>query len=188
MIIDPAHCFTCRRAGSIRDGRHDAIEERLIQTVRVTCPNANVSKQPKQHNGIAFTPHAPDIGFEVGGVIRYIDVTAAEPSAISNRVGGASSSITTAGGAAMRAEERKHGTYRDIEPQVIVIPFAVESSGRMGPSARALLNELCQNHPGELRAFTRDLSNICASYGGHFINFARKRMETGVGYGRNEYY
>jgi hypothetical protein len=68
----------------------------------------------------------------------------------------------------MQTEQRKLQHYRDLGITNIV-PFVVESTGRLGPRATEYLNQVLLESPRVLRSFRRDLSFVLSSFLGQMI-------------------
>ena len=72
------------------------------------------------------------------------------------------------------AEEYKRKLYADHG--MVVIPFAVESTGRIGGAARAFLLQRCPDKDKkELKYFYRDLSIVLALHLGKMMYSTRSR-------------
>ena len=81
-----------------------------------------------------------------------------------------------AGNAAEYGETQKRAQYQRMPEDFNLIPFVVESTGRLGPQARSLIEQLCLHHPREQREFTSDLSFILAMYKGRALSYCRSRL------------
>ena len=89
---------------------------------------------------------------------------------------GPHSSLREPCGAAIQAEARKRHDYRDLPEGILVTPFAIESTGRLGPAAADLLPFLCVDHPAHLKFYIKDLSICLAASIGRLLSFSRGRI------------
>jgi hypothetical protein len=177
LALRPMHPLICPGHQKAVKARHDGARDRLGKLIRTVLPDGNTRMEPDNHLGVPFT-RRPDIRFEEHGELIYIDVVIAEPTAGHAMTHADHSSINTPGGAALLAEERKLREYDGHAQGINVVPFAVESTGRLGPAAQALLNRLCADEDKAriLGAFNSDLSFILASAKGHLLSVCRSRL------------
>jgi hypothetical protein len=177
LTLRPMHPLICPGHQKLTKARHDHVRDRLAKLIKTVLPDGNTRMEPDNHLGVHLT-RRPDIRFEENGESLYIDIVVAEPTAQSAMTHPDLSSINTPGGAALLAEERKRSEYDGHAQGINVVPFAVESTGRLGPAAQALLNRLCADE-GKARilgAFNSDLSFILASAKGHRLSVCRSRL------------
>ena len=78
-------------------------------------------------------------------------------------------------------EAHKVAHYKtDVMPHVLpdgaVIPFVVEASGRLAPSALGFLQRLCGTHTYLRSRFITDISMICAISLGKSLEATRERF------------
>jgi hypothetical protein len=114
-----------------------------------------VNLEPRAHGAIQFGHglKRPDLAYTKAGHTASLDVVVAEPTAASCRNDGLHSSLVQGNGAAIIAELRKNEEYRNMPHGLVVTPFALESTGRIGPAALAFLNIACA-HLGRIIAAT----------------------------------
>jgi hypothetical protein len=173
----PMHPLVCPAARIIIVERHDMIRDRLAKLIRVMVPENNTRVEPDNHQGALFV-RRPDIYYEEHGAPKYVDVVIAEPTAQIHMNTPDFSSIDHPSAAAIMSERRKLAEYAAANQGIELEPFAVESTGRLGPSAQALLSKFC---PGDaqaqaLRDFLFDLSFICAATKGKLLSACRSRL------------
>ena len=87
--------------------------------------------------------------------------------------------------AAQAEEARKRAHYARIVPAptpTTIIPFVLEATGRLGPSALAFLNKICRTHTYHRSQFLNDISMLFAigrehvkSYPGPVLTLSPKR-------------
>jgi hypothetical protein len=177
LAVVPMHPLVCPGSKGIIQSRHDQVRDRLARLIKTVLPTSNTQTEPDNHQG-THLHRRPDLRFEDEGEIFYIDVVVAEPTAQSALGHATLSSINTPGGAARAAELRKTAQYATADQDINVAPFAVESTGRLGPAAQALLNRLCADEDKAhiLGAFNSDLSFILASAKGRLLSVCRNRL------------
>jgi hypothetical protein len=177
----PLHPLSCQQSNGTVIGRHDNVTARLARLLRSVLPGGgHVQIEPTMHNGQAFT-RRPDLCFIMeNGVPTYVDVVVAEPTSPTALQDHQLPSATVAGAAATAAEGRKNHEYNVIHAAqgIQVKPFAIESTGRLGAEAHALLTHVCRDNPRELKAFLFDLSFILAVAKGRLLTCCRTRLTT----------
>lgn len=178
LILQPHHALSCPHNNCVSLRRHDEIRDSLQRLLRDTNPDAPphlITIEPQDHNGIPFTDaHRPDIRYCKDGRVAYIDVAVIDPSAATNVR--ACESHLFEGRAAAMGEERKRAQYAGMAGDFILLPFCVESSGRLGKEACNLLEMICRDHPRPYRRFIRDLSCILARHTGMALSYCRSRL------------
>ena len=92
----------------------------------------------------------PDISYGKNDTVKYLDVVVACPAVMTNRNSALYSFETV-------PEARQRRDYQNFPAGVIVTPFAVESTGRLGPAAKELLALVCADRPSSLRYFLTDM-------------------------------
>jgi hypothetical protein len=118
----------------------------------------------------------PDIYYEENGSPFYLDVVVPEPCSLVAMNHPTLSSITHAGSAATLAEMRKRRDYDAANQGIDVQPFAIESTGRLGAFAKALLDHVCRDKAQDLHSFLFDVSYVLASAKGRLISTCRRRL------------
>ena len=176
LVESPTHVLVCAKNSQFVTFRHHAIRDKLAALLKKIYPTAHTSIEPETHRGVAWPTHRPDILFEMNGSAHYLDVVVAEPTGAGNRHHATLSSVTVPNGAALQAEERKNAIYINPPEGARIAPFALESTGRIGPMAHECLSIFCKDHPRLLRRFRDDVSHICASYLGKILSSCRRRL------------
>jgi hypothetical protein len=175
IVRDISHPLVCPHGQGLVTGRHNAIRDRLAKFLRSAVPGGRVEVEPRRHQGQEFT-RFPDIHVEIAGGAVYIDVVVAEPMGAVHIAHSTLSSVTEADGAALQAEERKRLDYDAHAQAIRMIPFAVEATGRIGPAARRLLEEVGRGQERATKTMMRDLDHICASFRGRILSACRQRL------------
>jgi hypothetical protein len=173
----PMHPLVCHTGKTISNERHDRLRDRLAKLIRVVLPESNTRIEPDNHMGILLEPR-PDIYYEEQGVPKYIDVVVAEPTAQIYTNHPTLSSVTHENAAAIASERRKRGAYAAANQGIDMEPFAIESTGRLGPSAQALLTKFCTKdiNAQALRDFLFDTSFILATSKGNILAECRRKL------------
>jgi hypothetical protein len=177
----PMHPLVCPIGHSIANERHDRSRDRLVKLIRVVLPASNARIEPDNHLGVQFKKR-PDIYYEDNGEPKYIDVVIAEPTAQIHTNHPTLSSVTHENAAAIASERRKRAVYAAANQGIDVEPFAIESTGRLGPAAQALLNKFCTKdiNAQALRDFLFDTSFILAAYKGSILAACRSKLARGT--------
>jgi hypothetical protein len=166
------HPEVCRRNWNVVCDRHTAIKVRLAQLIKkVSGQGVQVVVEPPPAPG----ERKPDIRVERNGEVHYIDVVVACPS---SREALERGSWQHPGKAAELAEERKRQQYAGRGQ--VVIPFAVESHGRLGAEAKKYLGRLAAKASEDVMwKFKRDISHILAFHLGRAQLLTRQRCHHG---------
>lgn len=86
--------------------------------------------------------------------------------------------------AAIYSEQQKHRHYRKVNqidgesasiPEDSVIPFVVESTGRLGPAAFSFLNMLCATQTYKRNRYIIEIALACARLAGKMLLASRDR-------------
>jgi len=121
--------------------------------------------------------HRPDIRFTLEGVTRFLDVAIVDPAARLHLDYAAAPSATTPGGAAVHEEAIKRQLYANTQFADSLIPFVLESTGRLGQSARDFLEAFGNATPPSRRsALLTDISSILALKLGEMSSLLRNRL------------
>lgn len=176
LIVKPTHAMCCSRNNKGNfTARHDAIADRLGKLLK-EVKMIGVQREPRNHQGRPFIKR-PDIYCEVGGRGMYVEVSVVEPTseaAITHE----RSSSRHEGAAAEETEKYKLREYAGHGLPIQV--FVVESTGRLGQEARALLQKVCgDTHERERKGFLRDLSYIIGASRGRILLNCRRRLSKG---------
>jgi hypothetical protein len=175
LTNDPSHCLVCPMNQPLVNERHHEIVGKVGNFLK-TC-GYTVNLEPRAHGTIQFGHglKRPDLAYTKAGHTAFLDVVVAEPTAASCRNDGLHSSLVQGNGAAIIAELRKNEEYRNMPPGLVVTPFALESTGRIGPAALAFLNIACADRPAALKMFISDLSICLSAHLGRIIGTTRRR-------------
>lgn len=171
------HGLSCRLNGHFATRRHHQITKTLAALLRRTQP-APVAIEALA--GVTAADHdiIADIKWSLPEGNSYIDVAVVDPGADSYTTTPFFSHLNT-DAAALFMERRKRTHYARIVPApnpLSIIPFVVEATGRLGPSALALIARLCRTHTHLKSQFLTQLSMICAITAGNMLEASRDRF------------
>lgn len=170
---DPYHPAQCRKNGGVRTDCHDQVVRCLYTLIKQSGAGAGtrVHEEPRDYRG----PHRPDLVVERMNHVTHVDVVIASPMSRDALDNG---SAYHPGVAAHRAEARKRRDYRDQVEANVVIPFAIELTGRFGPAATEYVHRLAPHvTPHQLRSFYRSVSQTLANSLGSACSFCRQRSD-----------
>jgi len=177
LARDVCHPATCLLNNGITVERHDAVRDKLARFIKCMRPNAVVVMEPNQIAGHRQgNPKRPDILVDEGARSYAIDVSIVEPAAQSRMQHATLSSLNTPGGAAIQEEEAKKLEYRGGAHFATLVPFVVESTGRLGPAALAFMNRVSGDAAGKRGKFLLELSVILARAMGRYSVHTRSRL------------
>ena len=143
---DTNHAMTCQHLGGMMTLRHDILKE----TVRRICQRAGVasSAEPMTRRLQAAAPASQrdesrgDILMVMPDALQVVDISVIHPAAISHR----DTAAAAAGNAAAKRDREKRHRYQLADPTGYAFtPFSVESFGRLGKPAMAMLKQLADN-------------------------------------------
>jgi len=133
-----SHSLSCRNFNGLKTIRHNHIVEALLSLIKSSNPNTSVSKEyPIEIGSIT---RIADIRCMLPSEL-FIDVAVVNPAAEKYRARGSS---TEAGVPARVKEASKKGKYSILGHEIAsrVVPFIVESTGRMGEEALSLVDSI----------------------------------------------
>ena len=173
----PEHPRCCHFNQPLVNARHDDIVKTHLAPL-LRSAGYTVEIEPVAHGAFHFQEQnvkRPDISYGKNGIVKYLDVVVACPAVMTNRNSALFSSETVPDGASRSAEARKRRDYQNFPAGVIVTPFAVESTGRLGPAAKELLALVCADRPSSLRYFLTDISICLAAHLGNMVAASKRR-------------
>ena len=154
--ITPYHALACGMPSRQRIGRHDLIRDAVARFLRSSNPAALVAVEefiPRPEDSVA-PPNTPlkraDIRVTLNNVTQFIDIAITSPTSSTALNNG--NSATVAGAAASAKEREKINKYANAYPGSSVadqlVPFVLESTGRLGPKALSFLDLWCARTAG----------------------------------------
>ena len=137
------HGLACTQASIMRKGRHDLIRDALHRYIRSVSPDAVVVKESPITDPLPESPQlVADLFVQKGNRSYYVDVTVTNPFTDSVTRRGI---VQAAKFFSRDAETKKKGKYsRSYGARMAsgCIPFAIESTGRLGEEAEKFLKEI----------------------------------------------
>ena len=181
---EPFHGISCALNQSLRTFCHTDILDLLFTLLKKRFPAADIGKerivgQMNPVDGIAHSVRA-DIVAKVGPITYYIDVSTADPGC-RKAMSGAPSSVTNGDAAAKAREVTKRAHYGKVVaparlPAEAIIPFVIETTGRLGPAAISFLFSICGTHTLLRSRFLDSIVMICNRYNGKMLRATRDRF------------
>ena len=177
LVLSPTHPTVCAANKGIVCARHDRVRDVVLKALHRMHPGERITLEPSQHvNPTNLPVKRPDILANIGGVEFAIDIVVAEPAATHHIAHGELSSATVPEGAARHAEIGKLAEYEGTLYAPTVVPFAIESTGRLGPAAKAFLLRVGAADPGCLAALQLELGYTVARSMGQLYRHTRTRL------------
>lgn len=143
---DTNHAMTCQNLSGMMTVRHEILKE----SVRRICQRAGVasSSEPMTRRLHAVAPASQrdesrgDILMVMPDALQVVDISVIHPAASSHR----DTAAAAAGNAAAKRDREKRQRYQLADPTGYAFtPFSVESYGRLGKPAMAILKQLADN-------------------------------------------
>jgi hypothetical protein len=188
---DDYHVFRCQKYQGFWTKRHDLVRDHLVKLCKAVRPNAIVTKE--QNLGRYKSPTSThrqrelrcDIMITEGTEKFIIDVAVTEPTCEEAiRKGSWNTPLI----ASDDREKVKNADYKKfLTPEMFqyFVPFALESTGRMGKSAIKFLDRLCKLDKMDLefsesvrvarQRFLHSVSNILVATSAHVARLTRHR-------------
>ena len=180
LVLDPTHPSTCSANKGLVIARHDEVRNLLAKFLKRIHPQSNIVLEPDE-NGPADHYRRPDILAEIDGKVFAIDVSIAEPASARAQSHHEFPSTITPDGAALQAESRKFADYRETVYNNTLVPFILESTGRLGPSAKTFLDRISGQDFTSRSYFLLELSIVLARSAGKLCTSTRNRlMDVGI--------
>ena len=182
---NPYHGAHCHMNKGLRNKRHTDIRDRLATLLRHVYEPAPGSLTLEPVMGrTAVARGAKEVKADISLVraaeTLVIDVSCVDPGADQYLLTPVFS-FRVQDGAAKSMEAHKIAHYKTVvTPHVLpdgaVIPFVVEASGRLGPSALGFLQRVCGTRTYLRSRFISDISMICAISLGKSLEATRERF------------
>jgi Reverse transcriptase (RNA-dependent DNA polymerase) len=185
---DSLHALSCGLNKGPRNTRHDAIRDMLYQLIKKLHPGIQQTHLTMECvvGQILTEGENPrnvrtDIKFVKGADTLCIDIAVVDPAAATYMQTPTSSHLYR-DGAASKYEREKRQHYSRVSvpsplPPRSVIPFILEATGRLGPSALLFLHTLCGTQTFLRSRFLSDVNLICARTAGRMLKITRDRFQ-----------
>jgi len=178
------HGLNCRLGSGARTTRHDACRDALAQALqRLFGPRA-VLREPRLGPGLK----EPDLSLATAAGVIHLDVSIVNPAA---DLYVAAHSDTVIQAAATLGEQNKRAQYQHTLRTLglrddVFVPFVIEATGRLGPSALAFLDHVTtlpglRGHVDVAQTLKFLVGAITASiHRGNSLSMARSREQSRV--------
>ena len=186
--VDSLHGLSCSLNKGPRNLRHDNIRDKLYQLIKRLNPGIQQTHLSLEFEvGQITSPgDAPkhvrtDIKYIKGADTFFIDIGIVDPAASAFQRAPTYSHVNQ-DGAACQYERTKRQHYARVNtPQPLlprsVIPFIIEATGRLGPSALLFLHSLCGTQTYTRSIFISEVNLICARTAGRMLKTTRDRFQ-----------
>jgi len=149
--------------------RHDNVNVSLGKFVRKCWPNATVFVEPRRNE--REQTQRPDLLIYHDNTAYVIDVMIRDPSSPSTLSTNQSHRITDATNKSGEAIKRRH--YNQWANNHTIVPFVIEATGRLGPSAELFIKAITGVNTKARSLFLTTMHAIIARYNGSmFSNMA----------------
>ena len=185
---DSLYALSCSLNKEFRNVRHDSIRNKLNQLIKRLNPGISQTHLSMEYvvGQIDTGDGEPrsartDIKYVKGVDTFFTDVVIADLAASAYQMAPTLSHLTR-DGAASRCEQTKRQHYARVNtpaPLVdrSVISFAIEATGRLGPSILLFLHSLCGTQTFSRSNFLIDVNLICARMAGRMFRTTRDRFQ-----------
>jgi hypothetical protein len=190
----PSHALDCGANQGLYIRRHNAVVERLVQLVRVARPGSQVRAETRIYGGVGESDAIiADIRAVDGTEILVFDVTITDPACKTHIRAHNAANRECAG--AISKEQLKREKYSRVAGLCVApnifddehldkhykfIPFAVEATGRLGPTALLFLKKLRLDNPAishEVSFFLYAIGAVIARANSQMIAKCRRTVE-----------
>ena len=183
---DPFHGCRCNINASYRQRRHNEIQRVLKAYIRKCLDLPDHAVRLEALAGTtAETVLVPsrrvtaDISVTIGPETLWVDVSVVDPGSRNYIERYRSNEVPDAAAKAMETSKRNHyGAVTDPLPlpPASVIPFVLETSGRLGPSALGFIQRISGTHTFLRTQLLNEIQFICAIYTGSMLEATREWM------------
>jgi hypothetical protein len=175
----PLHFLACDMNRSITISRHNVVRDTLVKLIKSCLPDATVgieAELPTADESVLKV----DIQYTMEHEAKYIDVMVVHPGAQTYLQRGSAWTEDTASKAGEEIKRAKYSVVPQLLQQGHFVPFVVEATGRLGPSAMQWIRALTAGK--DVLHRSRCLSLISAAiarYNAKMIGAARGRAVVG---------
>jgi hypothetical protein len=189
-----SEALSCALNSGLRTMRHTAALDILLRLIKSMAPGDYCEKEKVVGKIVTANPGRPDsVTFVQGDVVwqqgaakHVIDLSIVTPEA-NTFLNHPYLSFLKQDAAAICAEGRKRLYYSKVNevngvadriPAESLIPFVIESTGRLGPAAFSFLNKICGTQTYKRSRFISEIALVCARYTGKMLVATRDRFAT----------
>ena len=169
------HALSCRLNGATWTRRHNRVVQALAALIRHTQPGP-VTIETVVANTASGDEIRADLTLTQPEGRLIIDVAVVDPGAYKYTK---HFSHRNPDSAAQAEEASKRAHYARIVPAptpATIIPFVLEATGRLGPSALAFLNKICRTKTYHRYQFLNDVYMLFAISAGNMVEATRDRF------------
>jgi Reverse transcriptase (RNA-dependent DNA polymerase) len=186
--VDSLHGLSCALNKGSRNLRHDNIRDRLYQLIKRLNPGIQQTHLSMEFEVGQITAPGDnpkhirtDIKYIKGADTFYIDIAIVDPAASTFQKAPIHSHVNQDGAASSyeRTKRQHYARVNTPEPLLArsVIPFIIEATGRLGPSALLFLHSLCGTQTYTRSLFISEINLICARTAGRMLKTTRNRFQ-----------
>ena len=174
--------------------RHTAALDILHRLIKNMAPGEYCEKEKEVGKIITANLGRPDsvtfvqgdIVWQQGAAKHVIDLSIVTPEA-NSFLNPPYLSFLKQDAAAVCGEKRKRLYYSKVNevngvadriPAESLVPFVIESTGRLGPAAFSFLNKICGTQTYRRSRFISEIALVCARYTGKMLVATRDRFAT----------
>jgi Reverse transcriptase (RNA-dependent DNA polymerase) len=172
------HPLRCPLFGGRMSKRHTLVKHALYSLLRNLFPTFTIAQEvvvgtnPSTGSDVVADIVVRD---ERGNDVHVIDVAVVTPAAHEYTDPPYRSDLHK-DAAAVRMEIRKRQTYAAHVPAPKIVPFIVEATGRLGPTAKEFLQRVCNNNTFRRSQFITQCSWLVAVGAGQISDMARRKI------------
>ncbi|RIZ67287.1 MAG: hypothetical protein D0531_00140, partial [Methylococcales bacterium] len=143
------HALSCKIPSSLRITRHNFVRDALHKFVKSAVNTAIVTPESKIPNSREGKSQLKaDLMINLGPQTIYVDVAITNPSSPSNVRGNVELVPLVAADHMEKAKRTKYQEAYGPDILPVLVPFVVESTGRLGVKAKEFIDRLCGLVPG----------------------------------------
>jgi hypothetical protein len=189
-----AEALSCVLNCGLRTMRHTAALDILLRLIKNMAPGDYCEKEKEVGKIVTVNIGRPDsVSFVQGDIVwqqgaakHVIDLSIVTPEA-NSFLNPPYLSFLKQDAAAICGEKRKRLHYSKVNevngvadriPAESLIPFVIESTGRLGPAAFSFLNKICGTQTYRRSRFISEIALVCARYTGKMLVATRDRFAT----------
>ena len=173
--MNPYHLLDCSKNQHLLTARHNEITNSVIALLKKLHPNATV-KGDEPHVRLS---NKVDILFVNNGNTKVIDVSVINPGCKTMAAPRAGPPTIGTDEPARARERSKMALYKRQLPEMSendIIPFVVETTGRLGPKALDFINNVTGDNTRAKSQCLRDISVTVARFTGKCAYLGRRRV------------
>jgi hypothetical protein len=160
-VFNCLHCLDCTKNKDFVNQRHNLVRNILGDLLRKSCSGALVELEPH----VVGHSERPDILLYRNGRETYLDVVIGNPSCPSQLNAHHSDQITDA----TNLDKERVKLYHYRNWNIPVTPFAVEATGRFGPSALKFIKSVTQQMGKSRAIYLQQIQYAIAKFNGRMF-------------------